>query len=248
VPITHQTHRSRHRARSRRPLRLGRGTQALAGVALAATAATIAVEWARVWRRGSAPDPHREQDAHELLAAGRTATLETLEVFREGYRASPNRENALFNMLAAFATTFAVTRGTTLLIRSGRGRSVLRNLVIADRHIHHFVPGMILALAAGGTSIAVRQEGIDRWSALPFGAGAALVLDEAALLLELEDVYWSEEGVLSLQLSFAAIAGLAALALGVRLLRRGESTVLPPPPATPLYGAVSIRMAGDAAA
>jgi len=66
--------------------------------------------------------------------------------------------------------------------------------------------------------------------AIPFGAGAALVLDEAALLLELEDVYWSERGVLSLQLSFAAIAGLAALALALRLLRRGEASVLPHPP------------------
>jgi hypothetical protein len=45
----------------------------------------------------------------------------------------------------------------------------------------------------------------------------------------MEDVYWSEEGVLSVQFSFAAIALLAALALGVRLLRRGESSVLPVP-------------------
>jgi hypothetical protein len=52
------------------------------------------------------------------------------------------------------------------------------------------------------------------------------VLDEAALLLELEDVYWTEEGVLSVQLSFATMALLAALALGVRLARRGEPYVL----------------------
>ena len=52
------------------------------------------------------------------------------------------------------------------------------------------------------------------------------MLDEAAVLLQLEDVYWSEEGVLSVQLSFAALAVLASLALVVRLLRRGESTVL----------------------
>jgi hypothetical protein len=70
-----------------------------------------------------------------------------------------------------------------------------------------------------------RQE-IDRWLAIPFGAGAALVLDEAAVLLQLEDVYWSKEGVLSVQLSFAALALLASLALAARLLRRGESTVL----------------------
>jgi hypothetical protein len=109
---------------------------------------------------------------------------------------------------------------------------VLRNLVIADRHVHHFVPGIALTLAAGATSISVRHNTLDRWLAVPFGGGAALILDEAALLLELDDVYWTEEGVLSLQVSFGAISLLAAIALAVRLLRRGESSVgLTPGPA-----------------
>jgi hypothetical protein len=209
----------------RRGLSLGRRTQALGAVAVLVTGATVVVEVARVWQRGSAPLP---ADTDDLLDAGRTATRETLAVVRAGYRASPNRENALFNMAAAFAATFGLVRSVTVLIRSGRGRGVLRNVVVADRHIHHFVPGIVLALAAGGTAIGVRDSGLDRWLALPFGAGTALVLDEAALLLQLEDVYWSEEGVLSVQLSFAALALLASLALAVRLLRRGEQTVLPP--------------------
>jgi hypothetical protein len=195
----------------------------LGALAVAGVAATVAVEWARVWRRGTAPIPaHR----HHLLEAGRTATEETLAVFREGYRATPTRENALFNLLVSFAATFGLARAVTALIRSGRGP--LGNIRIADRHIHHYVPGIGLTLAAGGISIAVGRESLDPWLAIPFGAGGALILDEAALLLEMEDVYWSEEGVLSLQFSFAAIALLAALALGVRLARRGESTVLPP--------------------
>ena len=98
--------------------------------------------------------------------------------------------------------------------------------------MHHFVPGILLTLGAGGTSISVRRKALDRWLALPFGAGAALILDEAALLLELDDVYWTEKGVLSLQVSFGAISLLAAVALGVRLLRRGESSVgITPAPA-----------------
>jgi hypothetical protein len=185
----------------------------------------VVVEVARVWRRGSAPLP---AEADDLLDAGRTVTRETLAVVRAGYRASPNRENALFNMAAAFAATLGLVRSVTVLIRAGRGGGVLRNVVVADRHIHHFVPGIVLALAAGGTAIALRHDRLDRWLAIPFGAGAALVLDEAALLLQLEDVYWSEEGVLSVQLSFGALAVLASLALAVRLLRRGEATVLPP--------------------
>ena len=42
-----------------------------------------------------------------------------------------------------------------------------------------------------------------------FGAGAALVLDEFALLVFLKDVYWLPEGVLS---GFALAVGLLALA------------------------------------
>jgi hypothetical protein len=166
-------------------LKPGRGTLALGALAVGATVATVGVEWARVWRRGSAPAP---SETDHLLAAGRTATRETLAVIREGYRAGPDRENAMLVMLAAFTATFALARATTSLIRAGRGGGILRNVVVGDRHIHHFVPGMVLALAAGGAAIATRREDIERWLALPFGAGTALVFDEAALLLELEDV------------------------------------------------------------
>ena len=213
----------------RRELSIGRGTVALGAVAVTGAVATAIVEFARVWKRGSAPLP---AENHHLLAAGRTATRETLAVVREGAHAGTERENALFNMLGAFVVTFGGARAVTALIRSGRARAVLGNMRVGHRHIHHFVPGMIVAIGAGGTAIAVRREGLDRWLALPFGAGAALVFDEAALLLELEDVYWSEEGVLSVQLSLATIVLLSLLALGVRLLRRGEAVVLPhaPPP------------------
>lgn len=197
-------------------------------LAAGATVATIGVEYARVWRRGSAPLPH---ETDHLVAAGATATLETLAVLREGYRVSPNRENVMFNMLAAFTTTIGLARGTTLVIRRGQASRLFRNVVVGDRHIHHFVPGFLLAFLAGGVSIAFPHEHLDRWLAIPFGAGVALVLDEAALLLELEDVYWTEEGVVSLQLSFATGAVLAATALGVRLLRRGEPYVMPDGPA-----------------
>ena len=37
--------------------------------------------------------------------------------------------------------------------------------------------------------------------ALPFGVGVALTLDEWALLMELDDVYWSDEGILSVQVT-----------------------------------------------
>jgi hypothetical protein len=217
------------RARRARGLTLDRRTQAMGAVAVCGVLGAGAVELGRVWRRGSAPLP---TETEHLLEAASTATLETLAVVREGYRATSERENAVFNLLASFTATFGITRASTALIRSGRGYGVFRNLTIADRRVHHFVPGIMLALASGGTSISVRRKQLDRWLALPFGAGAALILDEAALLLELDDVYWTERGVLSLQVSFGAISLLAAVALGVRLLRRGETSVgITPAPA-----------------
>ena len=58
---------------------------------------------------------------------------------------------------------------------------------------------------------------------MPFGVGMGLTLDESALLLELEDVYWTREGLLSVQITLTVMAMLGALALGLRFLqaRRG---------------------------
>jgi len=84
----------------------------------------------------------------------------------------------------------------------------------------------VLALLAGGVSIGMRHERLDQWLALPFGTGAALIVDETALLIELNDVYWSEQGVMSIDVGLGATTGLAALALLLRVLRRGEALVL----------------------
>jgi hypothetical protein len=96
---------------------------------------------------------------------------------------------------------------------------------IGRRHIHHFVPGILLALLTGGASIGLRHERLDEWLALPFGAGAALILDETALLIELNDVYWSDKGVLSIDAGLGATSLLASLALVARLVRRGQDAL-----------------------
>ena len=61
---------------------------------------------------------------------------------------------------------------------------------------------------------------------VPFGAGVALTLDESALLLKLDDVYWTEEGIVSVQISLAVVSMLSAVLLALRMLRRGERVVL----------------------
>jgi hypothetical protein len=148
----------------------------------------------------------------------------------EGFRATSPRETALLNLLASFVVSFGAVRASTHTIRSRGTFGPFRDLKVGRRHVHHFVPGIVIAFLAGGVSIASRKEELDQWLAFPFGAGVALTLDESALLLQLEDVYWTEQGVLSVQITLSAIALLGAAALSRRLLRRGEARVLEPDP------------------
>ncbi len=194
----------------------------------AATLALVAAEVAHLRRRGRAPRP---TSARERDRGGELAARDAVHVLRAGYRSGSADETAVLNLFLAFGLTFAAARVVTHSIRRGSGP--FRNVRIGRRHIHHFVPGIVLALGAGGASIALRSEPLDRWLALPFGTGAALIIDETALLIELEDVYWSKEGVLSIDVGFGATTVLAILALVIRLVRRGEGLVLPAGPAAP---------------
>ena len=218
------------RARRRR-LRAERRTRAIALAALLTSGAVAATEVARMWSRGSAPLPTHaagtdSEAAARIAAAGAEALGQTVEVALRGYQEGSTRENALLNLLGSFTLTWAVVRSSTHAIRR-RGRfGPFGNLVLGQHHIHHFVPGIALAFLAGGASVVSRHEALDPWLAIPFGTGVALTLDESALLLKLDDVYWTEEGIVSVQISLAVVSMLSMLALALRLLRRGERAVL----------------------
>lgn len=113
--------------------------------------------------------------------------------------------------LLAFIVTFLVTRMITRLIRSGRGP--FRNVSTGDVHIHHVVPGLIILLLGGILALGSAERGLWRQVAgLMFGIGAALVLDEFAMVLHLDDVYWSSEGRLSADaVTLAAVVLFCAL-------------------------------------
>lgn len=189
-----------------------------------------------MWRRGHAPTPTRPRD---VLRGGEIAARETVEVVRAGYSTGTANETAVLNLFLSFGATFGIARAVTHSIRRGTGP--LRNVRIGRRHIHHFVPGILLVLLSGGISIGLRHEQLDHRLALPFGAGAALIVDETALLIELNDVYWSDRGVLSIHVGLGATSALASLALLVRLVRRGEAVLLRDQPAA---GAVAERRPG----
>jgi hypothetical protein len=180
--------------------------------------AVFGAELARVWRLGMLPVSRQEhEEGHTPNKA-----VQAVQVVREGYKVSRTRENSLFNMLAGFTVTFGITRWITWMIRTKGGIGPIKDVKVGSRHIHHFIPGGVISLTAGGVAIGMKGSDFDRYLAIPFGVGVALVLDESALLLELEDVYWTEEGVLSVQIVFAAIAFLAAMAYLIRILRHSE--------------------------
>lgn len=205
----------------RRRLRAERGTVALGVVAFGMTAVVLGAELVRMWR-GRA-----EQLAQlDVVDSAEVAVRDTVAAAVVGYEHSPTRERALLNLLSSFSATFAAARLSTYLIHRRGGAGPFRDLLVGERHIHHFVPGIVLAFLAGGASVISRNEELDPLLALPFGAGVALTLDESALLLKLDDVYWTEEGIVSVQITLAALALLSAAALAARVLRRGERRVL----------------------
>jgi hypothetical protein len=201
-------------------------TLGLAAATAATAGAVLVGEFSRRFRRQAVHAGIADEDslspelAIETLQVAGRASKDTVRVAIEGYGSFDQREAVLFNLLSGFAGAFALARLSTAGIRSGWWP--FRNLEVGGRHIHHFVPGIALAFGAG--TAALLSERRDRQAALavPFGAGAGLVFDEAALLLDLRDVYWSSEGLLSVQLSLGGLALLSGTILALRMLQRGE--------------------------
>jgi hypothetical protein len=195
-----------------------RATVGLAVLAVGAAGTLIVGELVRMASR------RRESEQAEtpvnLAEAAGQATRDTITVARQGLRATPHHEEVLFNILQGFLGAFAIARLSTWGIRSGWWPS--RNVSVRGRHIHHFIPGIVLAFASGVGAITTRSERGESVLAIPFGAGMGLTMDEAALLLDLEDVYWTRQGLLSVQVSLGVTATLAATILGLRMFRRGE--------------------------
>ena len=196
-------------AAARRAAHLGaRGRGPVTGGAVAVT------ELGRVWRRGSAPLPTAVDDrATSVAAAGARRSARPSRSPSRGYRqGSRARERAAEPARLVHAHVGAHPRVSTHIDpppRALRARSATSSS--GRNHIHHFVPGIALAFLAGRRRrSSARSERLDRWLAIPFGTGVALTLDESALLLKLDDVYWTEEGIVSVQISLAVVSMLSA--------------------------------------
>jgi hypothetical protein len=122
------------------------------------------------------------------------------------------RRERLFLASLAFLITFGAVRAITAMIRAGVGP--FHNVTAGTTHIHHLVWGILLLLAVGYvwlSEIGVGSGWMASLTAIAFGVGAALTLDEFALWLNLRDVYWDSAGRISID---AALIFLSLLSAG----------------------------------
>ncbi|HEY8584988.1 MAG TPA: hypothetical protein VIL49_18660, partial [Capillimicrobium sp.] len=120
-------------------------------------------------------------------------------------------------LLAAFLLSFAFIRMSTRLMRSPRVPWWPGSIKTSGVHVHHLVFGIVLMMASGFVAFAVQPEGVgmDILAAL-FGIGVGLTVDEFALWLYLEDVYWTKEGRSSVDVAIVCLllGGLVVVGLG----------------------------------
>lgn len=114
-----------------------------------------------------------------------------------------------FLILISFLVTFIIARAVTYLQKL----NIIPNQT-ALLHIHHLVPGIFLLLISGYIGLSFWIHGkVRHIAAVLFGIGAALTIDEFALWLYLKDVYWDDQGRISVD---AVI--ITAIVLGLLLL------------------------------
>ena len=166
-------------------------------------------------------------------------------LYRRSFR-QPRRER-LFLASISFFVAFGVTRALTHFAHT-HGDDFL-SVHFGDVHVHHLVWGIMLLLLVGYLWLVEADHGQDRNStvagriaAVLYGVGAALTLDEFALWLTLEDVYWKEQGRASVDavmwfgaMISAGFWGGPFLRLAARRLwRRRPSAPLDPTPGAPV--------------
>ena len=123
------------------------------------------------------------------------------------------RRERLFLASVGFLLTFGIVRGVTHVIRAGVGP--IHNVSAGGLHIHHLVWGILILILVGYVWLIEKGVG-SNWiasvTALAFGVGAALTLDEFALWLNLQDVYWTGAGRESID---AVIIFISLLSVGL---------------------------------
>ncbi|MFN2569746.1 MAG: hypothetical protein ABR564_09135 [Candidatus Dormibacteria bacterium] len=108
------------------------------------------------------------------------------------------RRELLFVSGVSFFVSFGVTRGIAHAILREYGP--FRNVRVRGLHIHHHVLGVLMLIGSGHAwlHLASMKRRDDRrllrLTTVVYATGSALTLDELALVLNLQDVYWESPG------------------------------------------------------
>jgi hypothetical protein len=128
-----------------------------------------------------------------------------------------HERQGVFLVLVGFILSFAFIRMSTRLMRSPKV-PWWPGSVVSDSgvHLHHLVFGIVAMMIAGTLGFATH--GDSPWAEICgflFGVGAGLTIDEFALWVYLDDVYWAEEGRSSIDATVIAAAAMGLVVLGV---------------------------------
>ena len=171
-----------------------------------------------------------------------------LALYRRHFR--DHRRERMVLASASFFVTFGASR---MVVYGGRNSLQPFEMWIGGIHVHHYVWGILLLLVVGylwliqvGNGARPESHRFGRITSLLYGAGAALTLDEFALWLHLEDVYWERAGRMSIDavMLFGALVSVgvwggpfwrALLRQGARVWRRhtGPEPQAPVPVSAP---------------
>jgi hypothetical protein len=122
-----------------------------------------------------------------------------------------------FLVLVAFVCSFGFIRGSAHMIRAQVSWWPGNVETKTGTHVHHLVWGILLLLCTGYVGLATDIE--SPWLelvAIGFGIGMGLTMDEFALWLNLEDVYWQEKGRQSIDAVIITTALLVIALLGLQ--------------------------------
>jgi hypothetical protein len=120
-------------------------------------------------------------------------TDDIARAYDQGIQA-PGKETH-FLILLSFLISFGFIRTSAHLIRAQVSWWPGNVETKGGTHVHHMVWGILALMVCGYIGLAVAPDSPWREiTAIVFGIGMGLTLDEFALWLNLEDVYWSDKG------------------------------------------------------
>jgi hypothetical protein len=121
----------------------------------------------------------------------------------------------VFLVLVGFVGSFAFIRMSTRMIRKEVSWWPGNIESESGLHVHHLVFGIVTMMTAGTLGFAAfGSSPMTEICAFFFGVGAGLTIDEFALWVYLEDVYWAEEGRSSIDATVIAASLIALIVLG----------------------------------